>query len=393
MIALQLIFWLCASLMVYSYLIYPLLLQLFSINKKENNVVFDRNDNLPIVCLLMSVYNEEKIIEKKLQSLADQDYPKEKLFILIGSDRSTDNTETIIKNYSLKNNNTFLVHFSDRRGKPAVINHLAGMAKDYNPQVLLLTDANVIFKNDTVFELVKHFKNPRIGLVGANVINDTIQHDGISKQEKTYIQGENRIKYLEGLNWGTTMGAFGASYALRATLYKPVKAKFNVDDFFITMSVLKAGSKAISNTKAICFEDVSNDIKEEYRRKKRIAVGNYQNLVEFGAFILHPFTAVSFCFISHKLIRWLGPFFILILLVTSGLLSIGNKLYLLLFSLQLLLLLTPLIDFVLKKVNLHFALLRFAAYFYLMNIAVLAGFFNYLKGNNSNAWTPTKRNT
>ncbi len=392
MIIFQIIFWIGAALMGYSYIIYPVLLYIFSLNKKENVTGYEREDALPVVCVLMSVHNEQEIIEKKLQSLGSQDYPKEKLFILIGSDGSTDKTESIITNYSLKNKNTVLYGFDDRRGKPAVINHLAELAKQHHPQVLILTDANVIFRKDTVFELVRHFKNPQIGLVGANIINSITQIDGISRQEKTYIQGENRVKYLEGRNWGTMMGAFGASYAVRENLFKPVKDKFNVDDFFITMNVLRSGNKAINNSNAICYEDVSNDIKEEFRRKKRIATGNYQNLTEFGSFILNPFTSVGFCFISHKLIRWLGPFFIVVLFISSGLLAIGNKFYLLLFSIQLIMILTPIIDYVLKKINLHLSLLRFAAYFYMMNVAVLAGFINYLKGTDSNAWTPTKRN-
>src|SRR5580698_6488009 len=184
MIVLQLIFWLCAALMVYSYLVYPVLLYFFSLNKKENVIVFEREDDLPVVCVLMSVHNEKEIIEKKLHSLGSQNYPKEKLFILIGSDGSTDNTESIIKNYSQKNKNIFLYVFDDRRGKPVVINHLAELAKQYHPLALVLTDANVIFNGDTIFELIKHFKNPQIGLVGANVINNITLDDGISKQEK-----------------------------------------------------------------------------------------------------------------------------------------------------------------------------------------------------------------
>ena len=387
------LFWFCGFLMVYSYLLYPLLLQILSVNKKENTTVFTKVDDLPVVCVLMSVLNEEGIIDKKLQSLSKQDYPKEKLVVLIGSDGSTDNTETIINKYIRDNKSIFLYSFNERRGKPNVINHLTELSKQYKPGVLILTDANVIFKEDTIFELVKHLKNNHVGLVGANVINNAVQLDGISKQEKAYIQGENKVKYHEGLIWGTMMGAFGASYAIREDLYKPVKENFNVDDFFITMNVLKAGSNAIANPKAICYEDVSNEAQEEFRRKKRISTGNFQNLFEFTPFILNPFTAVGFCFISHKLIRWKGPFIIIVLLLCSGLLAIGNKFYLLLFCVQLLMLLTPIIDFAFKKVNLHFGLLRFVAYFYMMNVAVLAGFFNYLKGIDSNAWTPTKRNS
>jgi cellulose synthase/poly-beta-1,6-N-acetylglucosamine synthase-like glycosyltransferase len=182
MTVLQLIFWLGAVLMVYSYLVYPVLLYLFSLNKKENAKVFEREEELPVVCVLMSVHNEQEIIEKKLQSLSSQYYPKEKMFILIGSDDSTDSTTGIIENYSLKNKNILLYEFNDRRGKPVVINHLAELAKQYNPLALVLTDANVIFNGDTVFELIKHFKNPDIGLVGADIINNTTQNDGISQQ-------------------------------------------------------------------------------------------------------------------------------------------------------------------------------------------------------------------
>jgi cellulose synthase/poly-beta-1,6-N-acetylglucosamine synthase-like glycosyltransferase len=153
--------------------------------------------------------------------------------------------------------------------------------------------------------------NPvEIGLVDSNMRNIGIKKDGISHQEKTYISAEVASKNAESLLWGTMMGPFGGCFALRKKLWEKIPSHFLVDDFFINMLVLQKGFKSINEPNAIVFEDVSNDLSDEFRRKIRISSGNFQNLFHYKH-LLFDFSWIAFSFFSHKVLRWLTPFFIL----------------------------------------------------------------------------------
>src|SRR5690606_20929272 len=144
-------------------------------------------------------------------------------------------------------------------------------------EILILTDANVYFEPHTIYELVKHYKNSEIALVGGLIINTNIKKTGISYQEKTYLSNENLIKYREGILWGTMVGAFGGVYSIRKENEHPVPKNYVRDEFYITMHVIQDGKKAITELTATCYEDISNIIKEEFKRKVRISIGNFQN--------------------------------------------------------------------------------------------------------------------
>jgi hypothetical protein len=158
------------------------------------------------------------------------------------------------------------------------------------------------------------------------------------------------------------------------------------------MSVLKQGFKCVSNINASVYEDVSNDLKEEFRRKKRISAGNFQNLREFGSLLWSGNPGVAFCFLSHKVIRWIVPLLVMVSLGTSIILGLTNKLYLILALAQALFISIPLIDQILRKIGFHVLPLRFISHFVLMNLALLAGLIRFIGGIKNNVWQPTKRN-
>ncbi|MCX6199581.1 MAG: glycosyltransferase [Bacteroidetes bacterium] len=385
------LFWFCALTMFHSYVVFPLLLNVFSKGKKPNSVIFSSTDSdLPNVFLLMAVYNEEKVIKQKLESVFSTSYPLHKLHVYIGSDNSTDKTNSIVQQFT----SVKFFNYEGRNGKPNVLNKLmleVESITNKSTDVLLFTDANVFFDVNTIYEMVKHFKNESISLVGANILNKGLRKDGISFQETSYIQRENSIKYLEGLNWGTMMGAFGGGYALRADCWKPIPEKFIVDDFYLSMNVIAKNKCAILELNSVCYEDVSNEIENEFNRKTRMQAGNFQNLSVYWK-QLFRFNAVSFCFLSHKVIRWCGPFFLLLAFVSNFFLTQLNVFYQCTFLLQCFLFLSPIIDSVFKKINLHLSLLRFASYFIIMNLALAKGFFVFVKGVETNAWNRTERN-
>jgi cellulose synthase/poly-beta-1,6-N-acetylglucosamine synthase-like glycosyltransferase len=394
------IFWLCVYCLFHSYVLYPIILKIVASSKANNQEIYAPNESLPYVSFVMSLYNEEAVIEEKLQTLLSVDYPVEKFNIFIGSDCSSDATNKIVEAFVHDKVSFHFFPFVKRRGKPSVINDIIKEAQNKCPHpekhVLIISDANVMLEPFTIYELVKHFKNERIGLVDSNIQNPkskVLGEGGIAASEKSYISREVYIKNLEGRAWGRTMGPLGGCYAIRANLFEPVPPNFLVDDFYIAMKVFDKGGLAINDLKAICYEAVPNDMSEEFRRKTRISAGNFANLAVFKH-LLWPPGSMSFAFLSHKVLRWYGPFFILasyLCLAILGLLY-NNQFYFWLFTIETFGLFgVPLLDWVFRKMNFNVAIIRYITYFNVMNLALFNGFFKYLKGVQNGIWQPTKR--
>lgn len=382
------IFWISILLLAHSYLLYPIILQLLARNKKLKLKAFVQSDKLPFVSIIMSVHNEEMVIVEKIRSIYYTLYPMDKFEVLVGSDASSDGTNRICRVYKKNYPGFRFFEFSERQGKPAVINSLVNEARG---QILIMTDAKVFFTIDTIFELVKYFKEEKTAIVGGNILNEQVRRDGISRQEKAFMSRELQIKYYEGLLWGKTIGVYGAIYAMRKDYWEPVPAGYSVDDFFITMTVLRRKGQAILNPDAITRENVPNLLATEFRRKVRISSGNFQNLHHFRACLWPPFTSLAFAFFSHKVIRWIGPFLILLLFASNSMLLDQGLFYSISFFTQLILFILPLFDLFLRKIDVHVVLLRFVTHFFAMNAALLAGFFKHLFGIKTNIWQPTRR--
>ncbi len=372
-------------LILHTYVFYPLFMILIYRNSNHNQLLFYSDDELPSIAILIAAYNEEKVIEKKILSVFNTNYPSSKLKVFIGSDASTDRTDQIISNLTNTYSNIEFIKFKGRVGKISIINHLQSLCDE---PVLILSDANVIFKQNTIFELVKYFKDSNVGLVSANIIKESSNNDGISYQEKKYLNFENKIKASESYAFNFIMGAEGGCYAIRNNLFSKVPSNFIVDDFFITMQVLERKNYALLNNLAVCIEDVTTDISSEYRRKVRISSGNFQNLF-FFKHLLFDFSSICFAFWSHKVLRWLTPFFIFICLFSSVFLIPYHKFFIWIACIQLLFLLFPLFNYFFKFNNVF---LKFIAHFYLMNFALFEGFIKFIKGIKSSIWEPINRN-
>jgi len=360
---------------------------MISSGKKENIMIYHPKEEFPFISIIMSVYNEEAVIKRKMESIYYTCYPLKKFEVLIGSDASSDNTNLICRIYAENYDNIKFFTFNKRRGKPSVINNLIEHA---GGEIVVITDANVMFEYTTLFELIKHFRNESIGLVDSHIKNVGIRKQGISIQENLYISREVKIKHYESLSWGCMMGPFGGCYAVRKELYEPVPPNFLVDDFYINMKVLSKNKKAINTLEAIVREDVSDDLREEFRRKIRIAAGNFQNLFAFRGLLGFPFTTVAFTLVSHKILRWLGPLFIITAIVTS-LMLLNREFFKIVVLAEVLLIIIPLIDYLLKKLKIHVVFLRFITHFLSMNLALLLGLVKFAGGINTNIWQPTRR--
>lgn len=371
---------------LHTYFVYPVWLLLFTSDKKRSGMLFGLQDNLPDVAILMAAYNEEKVIGEKIESVFNTTYPQEKITFYIGSDASTDKTDSIIEGLSKKYPRIKLVRFGGRTGKSGIINQLAAQAEE---AIFILTDANVIFKTDTIFNLIRHFKNESIAQVAANIIKVSVSNKGIASQEKSYIALENKIKYFESARWNVIMGAEGGCYAIRKESFSPVPKNFYMDDFYITLNVIEQEKQVIFEREAICHEDVPTQSQEEFKRKIRISIGNFQNLNRYKK-LLWKFDGIAIAFWSHKVLRWLTPFFLITCFLSSFVLAVYTPFFVLILALQVLGFLTPVMDWL---IGINFKPFRFISHFYLMNLALLKGFIIYMKGVDSNVWQPTKRET
>lgn len=355
------------------------------------------NGETPTVMVLMAAYNEEVVIRQKLESLLALDYPADKLNILVGSDNSSDRTNEIVSGFAAKHPQIRLYSFSDRNGKPRIINRLVEEVK--NQQTLsdqlmfLMTDASVMLEPQTLKRLVRHMRDPKVTLVDSNMKSIGLAESGISQSEHQYMSGEVMLKYRESILWQRMIGPFGGCYLMRSSYYKAVPPRFLVDDFYIAMKVFEQGGGAINDLEANCYESVSDEMSEEYRRKVRIGAGNYQNLMIFRHLLWQQPYPLGFVFLSHKILRWKGPFFIIFAFMSSAVLAMkGFELYKILFMLQVVgWIFLPLLDIILRKTGINIRLLRHLRYFVFMNFALLIGFKNYINGIQTSVWQPTKR--
>ena len=399
LLAAWILFGVSSLALLHSYLFFPLMAK-FKANQTlvVPDLFCEEDSDLPFISIVSSFFNEEKVAFDKIESIRKQSYPKDKYQCFIGSDASNDQTNEIV-NAAIQGDKSFhFFPFPQRRGKPPVINELVAKAiassTTTKNHLLLLTDANVMMHPKVLFRLARHFKNPDIALVDAHMQHTGMVAEGISQAEKQYLSAEVRLKHWESLAWKSMMGPFGGCYMLRADYFKPVPANFLVDDFYIAMKVFEQKGQAINDLEAYCYEDVSHEIKEEYRRKKRISAGNYQNLFAFQHLWWPPFKLPNWIFFSHKILRWLGPFFLLGMLLGAGILATSSNLLLDIMFLLLVvgMLGVPILDWLLEKLGLNLYIFRGLRYFMLMNLALLEGFFKYIKGVKSNVWQPTKRN-
>ncbi|TSA33346.1 MAG: glycosyltransferase [Porphyromonadaceae bacterium] len=386
--AANILFWACVIAVFHSYVLFPAILRLAGAFRRLPGDYPGNAGTEPMVSILLSAYNEEDVIEEKIRSVFNTHYPATRFEILIGSDHSTDRTPEIIEHLTKEFPAIRFFNFTLRQGKPNVINKLVTETRG---EILILTDANVIFDKNTLTRITAPFGDSIIGLVDTQMINLGMRREGISFQEKAYISREVQIKYLESRLWGVMMGPFGGCFAIRRELFEPVPANFLVDDFFLNMKVLESGYKAVNNPAARVYEDVSNDLSIEFKRKIRIATGNFQNLKRFKKLLSPAKPALAFCFFSHKVIRWMGPVFLLLALLALSFLAFSSVFYQVLLFAYIVVLLVPALDYLLKKLNLHFKIFRFITHFLGMNLALSIGMVRYLKGVKTNVWQPTKR--
>ena len=373
----KIVFGVCWMVVLYTYLGFPLLLAFLARRRIGLPALPElAAEDLPRVTMLVAAYNEAAALPAKLANTWAIDYPADKFTLLIGSDGSNDATPEILRDCD---DIRLRAHcFPERRGKISVLNDLTARA---GTEILIMSDANTMFAPDAVRLLVRPFADPAVGCVSGELV---IEQEGGVSGEGIYWKYEGWIKRNES-RLGFLIGCNGGIFALRRSLYDVLPASTIVEDFVLTLRILEKGFRVQFEPKARGIEPACASARAEMTRKIRIGAGGFQAL-GLTRPLLHPrFGAIAFAFWGHKVLRWLAPQFIVIALLANCAL-----LYLPLFAAFLILQLggafMALRAYHARPGREPGRLARPIGYFYLMNYALLCGFFRFLFGTQRVTW-------
>jgi cellulose synthase/poly-beta-1,6-N-acetylglucosamine synthase-like glycosyltransferase len=386
------IFWLSVFLVIYTYILYPIVLVLIAafqqvrddrsyLAHKHDRRVLDLGE-FPQVAIIIAAYNEQKHIEQRLKNLMNLAYPNDRYKIYIGSDGSDDATPEIIR--AFESERVVYLDFKERRGKAAVLNDIMAQV---NEPLVVFSDANTEFATDDLRKLVRHFADPKVGAVCGELL--IRMQDGSDNQDSLYWRTERMLKFFEG-RLGGLLGANGANYAIRRELFVLLPPDTIVDDFTIVMNIAAEGHKIIYDAEAMAYEAEAPSIAAEFTRRIRIGMGNYQaffRLLEF----MNPLVGIRvFTYVSHKVLRWFVPHLLFVALLTSALLyDVGW--YAILFWMQVYGYTACYILYIVSQYWNMPRRLLFPIFIMTMNFAFAIGFMRYLKGGSSGIWQRTLR--
>ncbi len=316
---LEILFWGLLALLIYIYIGYPLVSTILAQIIKKPALV--DTDYLPSVTMVISAYNEESVIKSKLQNALEIDYPEDRFSIIVVSDASDDKTDTIVENFG--HPAIRLKRMTERLGKTFGVNKIMPEIKS---EIVVFSDANAIYEPSAIKELVKYFKDPKIGYVVGNAQYIKEGQSKAGKQEDSYWSMEIRLKISES-KIGSVVGGDGAIYAIRKELYKPLQAD-DINDFVNPLQIILQGYRGVFNPDAICYEHGADTFDKEIGRKRRIVNRSWRGLFKNIA-VLNPFKTGLHAWqvFSHKLLRWLGGIFLLAFLVTNFFLLGHNFIY------------------------------------------------------------------
>ncbi len=381
----QVLFWILVGAVFWTYLGYPCLLALLALLGRRKI----RSEEIePSISVIIAAFNEEKSIAQKLENTLALDYPHEKLEVIVASDCSIDRTHAIVDGF--RDHGVKLVAMSQRGGKTAAQN---AAVQEATGEILVFTDATTILRTDAVRELVKGFADPRVGCIDAP--HESVPQAGtvVGRGGHAYRSYETKIKELEA-RVNSLIGVTGCLYAVRRKLYDPIPPDL-ISDFVIAGRVFSKGHISVSCRGVVTREIAHEDASKEFEMRVRIVIRSIHGLVR-ESHMLNPlrYGFFSFQLLSHKILRYMVPEFLVGTLVTSLILARSSlplsSLYLVLFGGQVALYVTALLGWFSLRWEIRAPLLHLPFYFTVANLAALWGLLQYFKGERKITWTTVR---
>ena len=393
MTTLKILFWLCLAIVFYTYIGYGLLLyilvrlkRLLGLSRPEP--VLPDDDQLPDVTLMICAYNEEDIVHEKMANIRQLDYPKEKFCVMWVTDGSSDGSNDLLRQYP----EVTLVYSPERRGKAAAMQH--GL-KENKAGIVVFTDANTMLNANAIREIVRQFMKPDVSCVsGEKRVAARIDGQVAAEGEGLYWKYESTLKRWDSELY-SAMGAAGELFAVRMADYREAPSNALLDDFMMSMLIVRDGHRIAYTSEAYAMEYGSADMHEESKRKRRIAAGGLQSIWWLRQ-LMNPlrYPVVSFLFVSHRVLRWsITPFAMLALIPLNLALIVlgGGTVYTVIGVLQLLFYTATLVGWWQARSGRKSKLFYVPYYFMFMNVNVFRGI-GYLRTHRfSGTWEKARR--
>jgi len=347
--------------------------------------------DLPTVTLIVAAFNEADCMEAKIKNTLALNYPDELVTFIFVTDGSSDRTPDIVAQYS----RIKLMHRPERRGKIAAVHRAM---QEVKTEITVFTDANTFLNKDALVNICRHYKDASVGAVSGEKRVEIDEKADATAGEGFYWKYESKLKSWDSELY-SVVGAAGELFSIRTALYVPVPPDTILDDFMISLLIAEKGYRIVYEPAAYAVEGSSENVKEELKRKIRIAAGGMQSIVRLGG-LMNPFRnfVLTFQYISHRVLRWtITPFLMIVALVLNILIVLQchapmhHPLYTGILLCQLLFYGSSLLGWVLEKRQVRVKLLFIPYYFCMMNYAVGAGLFRFFAGKQSAIWEKAKR--
>jgi cellulose synthase/poly-beta-1,6-N-acetylglucosamine synthase-like glycosyltransferase len=367
------IFWASLAALVYVYVAYPLALALLGLAAPRPVAA---RPICPSVCLFIAANDEETVIEAKLQNALELDYPSDRLDIVVASDGSVDATSAIVRRFAPR---VRLLDYRARRGKIVAINDgVEAVTSD----ILVFSDANTFLDPNAIRRLVRNFADPTVGCVSGDVML-VGERAAFARSEDLYYLYERWVQRAES-RVGSMIGADGALYAIRRSLFSRRENDTILDDMAIPMAVVRAGYRAVYEPEARAHEQGSETATEEFARKSRVIAGAVQFLSRGDSSVPLHAPQVILSLVSHKALRWASPAFATAVLFTSTALAPASRFHAVAALVQALFVALGLLGCV--PAWRRYAPISIAHYFCLVQAAAAIGFLRGLTRRQSVLW-------
>lgn len=386
----EMVLWLSAAAVLYTYVGYPLLLMIMSSLRRRE---VRRGAFEPAVSVIVTAYNEERDLAAKLENTLALDYPGELLEIIVASDCSTDRTDEIARAFAERG--VRLARQPQRLGKTAAQNMAVSQARG---EIMLFSDATSLYERDVLRVMMPSFADPTVGCVAGRLIYVDPADSRVGRGARSYWSYETFLKKHESRIF-SLIGASGCLYAVRRSAYLPLYAEA-CSDFIIATKMVEQNLRAVYEPTAVCTEETNRQTDKELKMRVRVIAQTFTDLWRHRA-MMNPFRSGFYAvqLLSHKVMRYAVPFFLIAILVTSGILARYSMLYFILFLGQLGSYLTAVGAWVLERAGMHSRMLALPQYFVLSNLAALIACYQFLRGERYAHWetnresAPTRRST
>jgi cellulose synthase/poly-beta-1,6-N-acetylglucosamine synthase-like glycosyltransferase len=375
------IFWLSALALVYAYAGYPLLLALVSSLKPRR---VRRGEFAPTVSIIITAYNEERDLKAKLENTLALDYPRALLEVIVASDCSTDRTDEIAQEFGGRA--VRLYRQPERLGKTAAQNAAVEQA---HGEIIPFSDPTSLYQPDAVRAMMPSFADPAVGCVAGRLEYVDASDSRVGRGARSYWSYETFLKRHES-RVGSLIGASGCLYAVRRSAYVPLYHEA-CSDFIIATKMVEQGLRAVYEPNAVCTEETNRRSHKEFKMRVRIIAQTITDLWRHRG-MLNPFRSGFYAvqLLSHKVMRYAVPFFLITIFATSFVLARGSLFYSIALAGQVGGYLTALGGWALDAVGVRIRLLALPHYFVLANLASLAGFYQFLRGERYASWEHTR---